>query len=102
MWAACDLLFNVHNREISKQLNKTQRQDLLLWYLQTRGHGTGTVKKPSEKFACDRCGREFNTAMLLLVHQFEHNHLDVFFCVCDRTLSTKASLRRHVKAVHFH
>ena len=46
------------------------------------------------------CGKEFNSRVLLLFHQYENSHLGVYCCMCDKNFSTAAVLRRHVKSSH--
>ena len=48
----------------------------------------------------ENCGREFNSPMLLLVHQLDSGHLDNLCCMCYKTFSRKPDLRRHIKSLH--
>ena len=46
------------------------------------------------------CGKEFSSAMLLMVHQYESGHLDFMCCLCNGAFSRKDILRRHIKSLH--
>ena len=52
------------------------------------------------KFSCEKCNKEFNSAMPLLYHQMENKHLGFLCCVCDQPFIHKGHLRRHVQSVH--
>ena len=63
---------------------------------------TSRVKEENGKLICtaNNCGKEFSSAMLLLVHQFETNHLGIQCSLCNKTFCSSPVLRRHVKSVH--
>ena len=65
------------------------------------GDGTGyAVKHDVGELMCYSCGVEFNSSMLLLVHQFENRHLDDWCCVCHKTFGQRGNLRRHIQSQH--
>ena len=60
------------------------------------------VKGGSGKSVCpfEDCHRECTSPLMLLMHQFENNHLDFYCCVCANTFTQKGNLRRHIKSAH--
>ena len=46
------------------------------------------------------CGREFNSALLLLIHQLETAHLNLRCTVCQNSFSRKSDVKRHITSMH--
>ena len=69
---------------------------------QQRATFTQVLKQEDGKYFCPRgnCGKEFTSAMFLILHQLADKHLDRLCCVCNKTFSQKHHLRRHIKSVH--
>lgn len=62
--------------------------------------GKPSPANPGHPLMCPRCSTFYKTAELLFNHQLASAHFDLYCCLCNKTLSSREKLKRHVNSVH--